>query len=57
MPIVGALGGVEGLSVATGHGMLGLTFAPLTGQLIARLVTGDGDSRLAGWSPDRFARP
>jgi D-amino-acid dehydrogenase len=56
MPIVGALGGVEGLSVATGHGMLGLTFAPLTGQMIARLVMGEGDARLAGWSPDRFAR-
>ncbi len=56
LPIVGALGGVEGLSVATGHGMLGLTFAPLTGQMIARLVSGEGDPRLEGLSPERFAR-
>jgi D-amino-acid dehydrogenase len=56
LPIVGPLGGVEGLSVATGHGMLGLTFAPLTGQMIARLVMGEGDPRLEGWSPSRVAR-
>jgi D-amino-acid dehydrogenase len=56
LPIVGPLGGVEGLSVATGHGMLGLTFAPVTGQMIARLVLGQGDERLAGLSPARFAR-
>jgi D-amino-acid dehydrogenase len=56
MPMVGPLGGVDGLSVATGHGMLGLTFAPLTGQMIARLVTGEGDPRAAGWSPARFSR-
>jgi D-amino-acid dehydrogenase len=56
LPIVGPLGGVEGLSVATGHGMLGLTFAPVTGQMIARLVLGQGDPRLEGWSPARFER-
>jgi D-amino-acid dehydrogenase len=56
LPIVGPLGGVDGLSVATGHGMLGLTFAPLTGQMIARLVMGEADRRLDGWSPTRFAR-
>jgi D-amino-acid dehydrogenase len=56
LPIVGPLGGVEGLSVATGHGMLGLTFAPVTGQMIARLVLGEGDARLEGLSPARFAR-
>lgn len=36
LPIVGRVGGVEGLSVATGHGMLGLTLGPVTGSLIAR---------------------
>lgn len=56
LPIVGPLGGVEGLSVATGHGMLGLTFAPVTGQMIARLVLGERDPRLEGLSPERFAR-
>jgi D-amino-acid dehydrogenase len=56
LPIVGPLGDVEGLCVATGHGMLGLTFAPVTGQMIARLVMGEGDPRLEGLSPARFAR-
>ncbi len=55
LPIVGPLGGVEGLSVATGHGMLGLTLAPVTGQMIARQVTGSGDERLGGLSPTRFS--
>jgi D-amino-acid dehydrogenase len=54
LPIVGALPGVEGVSVATGHGMLGLTLAPVTGELIANLVLGRGDARLEGVSPARF---
>jgi D-amino-acid dehydrogenase len=54
LPIVGSLGGVEGLSVATGHGMLGLTLGPLTGEMIANLVLDGGDPRLEGISPERF---
>jgi D-amino-acid dehydrogenase len=55
LPIVGPLGGVEGLSVATGHGMLGLTLAPVTGEMIARHVLGGGDPRIEALSPTRFA--
>ncbi len=54
LPIVGPLAGVEGVSVATGHGMLGLTLAPVTGQMIANHVLGRGDARLDGLSPGRF---
>lgn len=54
LPIVGPLGGVEGLSVATGHGMLGLTLGPVTGEIIANHVLGPGDERIEGLSPDRF---
>ena len=54
VPIVGPLPGVEGVSVATGHGMLGLTLAPVTGELIANHVLGREDARLAGVSPGRF---
>ena len=54
MPIVGPLGGIEGLSVATGHGMLGLTLGPVTGQMIANHVLGRGDDRIDGLSPGRF---
>lgn len=54
LPIVGPLGDVEGLSVATGHGMLGLTLGPVTGEMIANLVLKGGDSRLEELSPGRF---
>lgn len=40
LPIVGAAPGSDGLYLATGHGMLGLSMAPATGKLIAELVTG-----------------
>ena len=54
LPIVGAVDGVEGLSVATGHGMLGLTLGPVSGQMIANQVLGFGDERLSALSPSRF---
>ncbi|HUF76774.1 MAG TPA: FAD-dependent oxidoreductase [Longimicrobiales bacterium] len=54
MPIVGPLPGVAGVSVATGHGMLGLTLAPVTGAMIANHVLGRPDPRLEGVSPGRF---
>ena len=54
VPIVGPLPGVEGVSVATGHGMLGLTLAPVTGEMIANQVLGREDPRLQGVSPARF---
>jgi D-amino-acid dehydrogenase len=55
LPMVGGIGGVEGLAVATGHGMLGLTLGPVTGEMIANHVLGHGDARLEGLSPDRFS--
>jgi D-amino-acid dehydrogenase len=54
MPIVGPLPGGEGAYVATGHGMLGLTLAPVTGEMIANAVMGTKDARLEGVSPGRF---
>lgn len=42
LPFVGPLGvGADGLWVATGHGMLGLTLAPATGELIAGALLGN----------------
>lgn len=55
LPIVGPLGGVDGLSIATGHGMLGLTLAPVTGEMIANHILGGGDPRIEALSPARFA--
>jgi len=54
LPIIGPLPGVEGVSVATGHGMLGLTLAPVTGEMIANHVLGHAEPRLEGVSPGRF---
>jgi D-amino-acid dehydrogenase len=38
LPAVGPVPGVEGLFLATGHAMMGLTLGPGTGQLVADLV-------------------
>jgi D-amino-acid dehydrogenase len=39
MPMVGPLPGWTNVTLATGHGMLGLTTAPSTGRLVAEMVT------------------
>ena len=36
LPIIGSAPEVDGLHLAMGHGMLGLTLGPVTGSLIAR---------------------
>jgi D-amino-acid dehydrogenase len=38
MPYVGPVPGQDGLFVATGHAMLGLTLGPVTGQIISEQV-------------------
>jgi D-amino-acid dehydrogenase len=38
LPVVGAVPGVEGLHIATGHAMLGFTLGPLTGRLLAESI-------------------
>lgn len=40
VPAVGRMPGHPGVIVATGHAMLGLTLAPLTGRLVADIATG-----------------
>ena len=39
LPFLGPVPGAEGLYVATGHGMLGVTLAPATGEAIADMIT------------------
>lgn len=56
LPLVGPLGGAAGLSIAAGHGNLGLTLSAVTGEMVANHVTGTGDPRLAPFSPARFGR-
>ena len=54
LPLIGPLGDIDGLTVATGHGMLGLTLGPVTGEIVANHVLGRGDPRIGPLSPERF---
>jgi D-amino-acid dehydrogenase len=55
LPIVGPLAGVEGVAVATGHGMLGVTLGPATGSIVADWVLdGTTTATWARLSPARF---
>ncbi len=55
VPLVGWLPGQEGsVAIATGHAMLGLTLAPVTGRLVAELITGRPRESMRQLSPSRF---
>ncbi len=55
LPILGRPAGTSGLVLATGHGMLGISHGPISGELIAQLVSGEKpEIDLAPFSPDRF---
>jgi D-amino-acid dehydrogenase len=70
-PIIGPLRRIPNLILATGHGQLGITLAPITGELVAAMIHGQrpapepaqtspapGPSRLApGAEPTTFAAP
>jgi D-amino-acid dehydrogenase len=54
LPLIGELPGHEGLFLATGHGMLGVTLAPATAALLAPLVLDDRAApELAPFDPGR----
>ncbi|MCG8603709.1 FAD-dependent oxidoreductase [bacterium] len=44
LPIIGPVPDLKGLFVANGHGMLGLTLAPITGKLIAECIVDEQPS-------------
>jgi D-amino-acid dehydrogenase len=55
LPIVGRPAAYGNLVLATGHAMMGLTLAPVTGRLVAEIVTGAEPSHdLLRLRPDRF---
>ena len=57
VPAVGALPGHANVFVAAGHGHLGLTGAPHTGEIVAALASGEPVRiGLAPFAPDRFQR-
>jgi D-amino-acid dehydrogenase len=55
LPIIGRLSGFEGLYVASGHAMLGVTLAPRTATLLtAAILDGADPDVLRPFSPRRF---
>jgi D-amino-acid dehydrogenase len=57
LPIVGQADGIANLYLATGHAMLGIALAPVTGEIVADLVTGAAQRHeIEGFAPARFRR-
>lgn len=55
LPVIGRLGPLSNVYVGSGHGMLGLTFAPVTGHLVAEMITEHRTPDVAAaLSPNRF---
>jgi D-amino-acid dehydrogenase len=56
LPYVGRFGRYANLCAATGHSMMGLSLGPITGKLIAEILSGESPSIDVGaLSPDRYA--
>src|SRR5690606_1658851 len=56
VPLIGAVPGVDGAYVATGHSVLGMLNSPATGEALAELIL-DGRARhvdLAPFAPSRL---
>jgi D-amino-acid dehydrogenase len=55
LPYVGRVARYENLCIATGHSMLGVTLGPITGELVAQLLSGEKPSLpLEPLSPERY---
>jgi D-amino-acid dehydrogenase len=56
LPYVGRFGRYSNLSAATGHAMMGLSLAPVTGRLMSEILSGEPPSLdIAALRPDRFS--
>ena len=56
LPVIGQLGDIDGLFVASGYSMLGITVGLPAGELLAEAIaTGSNGELLDGFSPGRFA--
>jgi glycine oxidase len=56
LPFLGRVRGLDGLVLATGHYRNGIVLAPVTADLVARLVAGEDVAReLEAFSPERPA--
>lgn len=56
LPYVGKTKRMGNLAIATGHAMMGLSLGPITGKLVANLLTGDkNEIDIALLHPDRYS--
>jgi D-amino-acid dehydrogenase len=56
MPYLGRTKAASNLIIATGHAMMGISLGPVSGKLVAELISGETPSiSLELLSPDRFA--
>jgi D-amino-acid dehydrogenase len=57
LPVIGRLDPLQGLYVATGYSMLGITIGLPAGEALAELIVGNpSQEELAAFSPQRFRR-
>jgi D-amino-acid dehydrogenase len=49
LPVIGRVPKIDNLVIATGHGMMGVSMSPITGQLVAEIV--ENESPSIDWSP------
>jgi D-amino-acid dehydrogenase len=55
LPYIGRFGRYTNLSVATGHAMMGLSLGPITGKLMAEVLSGEETAiPIEQLSPDRY---
>lgn len=55
LPAIGEVSGIPGLVTAFGHGHLGLTAAPMTGQIVSQIAIGETPNiDISPYSVDRF---
>lgn len=56
VPLIGSVNGRPDVTIATGHGMIGVTMGPGTGRIVAQLVSGEDPAiDLARFDPMRFS--
>ena len=56
LPIISGHPRLTNLTIATGHGMMGVSMGPITGKLVAQLITGQApELDLSALAVDRFA--
>jgi D-amino-acid dehydrogenase len=56
LPYIGRTQKIKNLIIAGGHGMMGVSLAPITGKLVTELVSGQPLSlAIERYSPDRFS--